>query len=104
MIDDDSKMIKSSGNIFKDLGFDEVEASSLHIRSLLMLEIEHYIKQQGITQFEAAKRLGITPPRVDELLNGKFGLFTIDALVNMLARVGSHVEVVVVPEQKQKAA
>jgi len=103
MIDDDSKMIKSFGNIFTDIGFDEVEASSLHIRSLLMLEIEHYIKQEGITQLEAARRLGITPSHVDELLNGKLGLFTIDALVNMLARVGSHVEVVVVPPQ-QKAA
>ncbi len=99
MIDDDSKMIKSSGNIFTDLGFDEVEASTLHIRSLLMLEIEHYIKRQGITQFEAARQLGITASSVDELLNGKLGLFTIDALVNMLARVGSHVEVVVVPPQ-----
>jgi predicted XRE-type DNA-binding protein len=100
MSDDDNKMIKSSGNIFKDLGFDEVEASTLHIRSLLMLEIEHYIKRQGITQVEAAKRLGITPSSVDELLNGRLGLFTIDALVNMLARVGSQVEVVVVPQQK----
>jgi len=99
MIDDDSKMLKSSGNIFSDLGFDEVEASSLHIRSLLMLEIEHYIKRQGITQFEAARQLGITASSVDELLNGKLSLFTIDALVNMLARVGSHVEVVVVPPQ-----
>jgi len=103
MIDEDNKMIKSSGNIFKDIGFDEVEASALHIRSLLMLEIEHYIKRQGITPFEAARQLGITPSSVDELLNGKLGLFTIDALVNMLARVGSHVEVVVVPPQ-QKAA
>jgi len=103
MIDDDSKMIKSSGNIFTDLGFDEVEASTLHIRSLLMLEIEHYIKRQGITQFEAARQLGITASSVDELLNGKLGLFTIDALVNMLARIGSHVEFVVIPPQ-QKAA
>ncbi|RKZ52466.1 MAG: transcriptional regulator [Candidatus Parabeggiatoa sp. nov. 3] len=103
MIDDDIKMIKSSGNIFTDLGFDEVEASTLHIRSLLMLEIEHYIKRQAITQFEAARQLGITSSSVDDLLNGKLSLFTIDALVNMLARIGSHVEVVVIPPQ-QKAA
>jgi predicted XRE-type DNA-binding protein len=94
-------MIKSCGNIFKDLGFDNVEAENLHIRSLLMLEIERYIKQQALTQFEAAKRLGITPPRVADILSGKLDSFTIDTLVNMLVRVGSRVDVVV---QLQKAA
>ena len=93
-------MVKSCGNIFKDIGFNDVEAESLHIRSLLMLEIESYIKQQGLTQVEAAKQFNVTPSSVEKLISGKLDFFTIDALVNMLARVGIHMEIVV----QQKAA
>jgi len=46
-----------------------------------------------LTQVDAAELLGVAQPRVSDLKRGKIGLFTIDALVNMLARAGVTVRV-----------
>ncbi len=77
----------SNENVFEQVGFDPAEAEKLRLQSQLAIEIEQYIKSEGLTQKEAAERFGITQPRVSDLLRGKLDLFTIDALVGMLARV-----------------
>ena len=64
------------------------EAANLRIRSHLMDAIKAYINHAGITQEEAARRLGIPRSRVSELVNDRISKFTIDKLVNMAARVG----------------
>ena len=64
------------------------EAANLKLRSQLMDAIETYIVLEGITQKEAAKRLGVPRSRVSELVNGRISKFTIDKLVNMAVRVG----------------
>lgn len=87
------KMVKGSGNVFRDLGFSAEEAQNLRLRSELMIEIEDFVKASGLTQKEAAKRLGVTQPRLNDLLRGKIGKFSLDALVNMLARVGRSVSI-----------
>lgn len=87
------KMEKSGGNVFLDLGFPPEEAQNLLVRADLMIEVERYVKQSGLTQKEAAKRLGITQPRLNDLLRSKIQKFSLDALVNMLARVGRRVSV-----------
>jgi len=50
------------------------------------------IKQRGPTQTEAANRLGVTQPRVSDLMRGKLDLFNLDTLVNMLAFAGLRIE------------
>lgn len=87
------KVEKGSGNVFLDLGFRPEEARSLLVRADLMVEVDRYVKESGLTQKEAAKRLGITQPRLNDLLRGKIQKFSLDALVNMLARVGRQVSV-----------
>ena len=77
----------SNENVFEQVGFDPAEAEKLRLQSQLAIEIEQYIKSEGLTQKEAAERFGITQPRVSDLLRGKLDLVTIDALVGMLARV-----------------
>jgi predicted XRE-type DNA-binding protein len=47
----------------------------------------------GITQAQAAKTMGVSQPRVKDLVNGKIDRFTIDKLVTMLYRIGLKVEV-----------
>ena len=59
----------------------------------LFLITESGIKKQGLTQKQAAKKMGVTQPRISDLVRGKINRFTIDMLVNMLARLGMHVEV-----------
>ena len=64
------------------------EATNLKIRSQLMDILADYIRQEGITQKEAALRFGVPRSRVSELVNDRISKFTIDKLVNMAARVG----------------
>ena len=91
------KRVRGSGNIFVDLGFDKAEAENLKLRSELMMCIEDYYRQRGMTQAAAAKALGITQPRLNALLKGKIGLFSLDALVNIASRVGLNVRL---PERR----
>ncbi len=81
------KNVKSSGNIFSDLGFNKAEAENLKIRSELMIRIEKYIEDNDLTQVEAANNLGIDQPRLSKLLKGRIDLFTIDRLIEMLTNV-----------------
>lgn len=69
------------------------EAANLSLRSELMDEIEAIIKQNGWTQKQAAKRCGVTQPRINDLLRGRIVRFSIDALVNIAAALGRKVRV-----------
>ena len=59
---------------------------------------------EGITQTEAAIRFGVTQPRVSDLVRGKIELFSVDALINMLAAAGHHVEISVMSSQASARA
>ena len=85
-----AKAQRGSGNVFKDLGFAPPEAENLLLRAQLMSEIREAAR--GMTQSEAAKQFGVTQPRVNDLLRGKIDKFSLDALVNMLAKAGMRVE------------
>jgi len=69
------------------------EAANLSLRSELMDEIEAIIKESGWTQAEAAKRCGVTQPRMNDLLRGRIARFSIDALVNIASSLGRRVTV-----------
>lgn len=68
------------------------EAENMKLRSALMMALEQQIRAKGWNQTEAARRLGVTQPRVSDLLRGKINLFALDTLVNMVAAAGLHVE------------
>ncbi len=80
--------VKSSGNVFADLGFNEEEATNLKLRSQLMIEVDKALAEKNITQVAAAKALDISQPRVSDLIRGKVDKFTIDMLVNILTKLG----------------
>lgn len=93
----------ANGNVFTDLGFEPEEAAALKaesrriiseklaIKETLMTELAAWIATNNLKQAEAAEILGVTRPRVSDLVNRKTIKFTIDALVDMLARAGKHV-------------
>jgi len=87
------KIIKSTGNVFRDLGFDKKEAANLLIRSKLMVEIKKFIERKKLTQAEAAKLFDVTQPRISDLKRGKIELFSVDSLIAMLSRAGMKVDV-----------
>ncbi len=80
-------------NVFDALFDDPVVAQNLKIRSELMIQLERGIAERGITQKQAAELLGVSQPRVSDLLKGKIEKFSIDMLVNMLASLGKKVTI-----------
>jgi predicted XRE-type DNA-binding protein len=90
-------------NIFSELGFDPKEADKLleesnkiisgklSIKESLMTELAVWIEEKDLKQAEAAQILGVTRPRISDVVNKKSIKFTIDSLVDMLARTGKHV-------------
>ncbi|AXF20157.1 transcriptional regulator [Burkholderia pyrrocinia] len=68
------------------------EAENMKLRSELMIALKQRLAQLELSQAQAAKLLGVTQPRVSDLMRGKINLFALDALVNMAAAAGLHVE------------
>jgi|SRR6185312_8251681 len=64
------------------------EAASLRARSSLMMNLSEVIRQQGMTQAEAAVLFGVTQPRISDLMRGKINLFSLDTLIDMAATAG----------------
>ena len=71
------------------------EAENMKLRSSLMIALKAHMERVGSSQSEAAKIFGVTQPRVSDLVRGKINLFGLDALVNMAAAAGLHVEMTV---------
>jgi len=83
-----TKRTKGSDNVFRDLGFSATEAENLRIRSAMMTALITQLEKRGLTQAQAARLLGVSQPRISDLMRGKIQLFSIDTLVNMLAAAG----------------
>ncbi|MDD2808673.1 helix-turn-helix transcriptional regulator [Rhodoferax sp.] len=86
-----------SDNVFADLGFDPQEAQNLLLRSQTMMVITQWFEESGMTQAAAAKTLGLTQPRLNQLLKGKIGEFSLDALVNLATCAGMRVGLTIRP-------
>jgi predicted XRE-type DNA-binding protein len=85
---DDKRITDSSGNVFADLGFDEAQARVMAIRVELMMQLRARVAEQGLTQAQAAKQLGVTQPRVSALLKGAWKEFSMDMLLTLAVRQG----------------
>lgn len=83
----------STSNVFRDIGFGAEEAANLKLRAMLMIELEKFIQEKGLTQKRAAEQLGVTQPRISDLTRGKIELFSVDTLITMLTHVGLKVDV-----------
>jgi predicted XRE-type DNA-binding protein len=90
-----TKERRSSGNVFRDVGFPPEQAENLRIRSELMIQVRHILVGRKLTQAAGAKLFGVTQPRISDLSRGRIELFSIDGLVNMLAHAGVRVSLVV---------
>jgi predicted XRE-type DNA-binding protein len=79
-------------NIWDAIESEPGQAENMKLRSQLMMAIRDHISREGLSQTAAAKVLGVTQPRVSDLVRGRIDLFSLDTLVNMLAAAGLHVE------------
>ncbi|MGA9624462.1 MAG: XRE family transcriptional regulator [Bryobacteraceae bacterium] len=69
------------------------QAANLRARADLMRKIEAHLKKHDWTQAEAARRCGVTQPRINDLLRGRLSRFSLDALVNIATALGCRVRV-----------
>ncbi len=69
------------------------EAANMRLRSELMIAVKQAVAGWGLTQAEAAHRLDVTQPRLNDLLRGRIGKFSLDALILVAERAGLSVRV-----------
>ncbi len=83
---------KTFDSVWDAIEDDPATAENLKLRSALMMALKRHIKAQGWSQTETARRLGVTQPRISDLMRGKIHLFSLDTLVNLVVAAGLHVE------------
>jgi len=95
-----AKIRRSTGNVFRDLGFDAAESENLRLRSDLMIVLSKLITARRLTQAKAAAMFGVSQPRVSDLMRGRIDRFSVDTLVAMLGSAGLRVRLVVKPRSR----
>jgi predicted XRE-type DNA-binding protein len=74
-------------------------AASMRLRAELASEIIERIRERRLTQAKAAQLIGVTQPRISDLMRGRLDLFSLDALVDMADRVGLRTRMIVSPKR-----
>jgi phage-related protein/predicted XRE-type DNA-binding protein len=83
---------KRFDNVWDAIEDTPAQAENMKLRSALIMALKDHIARTGLSQSEAAKLLGVTQPRISDLMRGKIELFGLDTLVNMIGAAGLHVE------------
>ena len=92
---EESKVIRSSGNVFADLGLPD--ADQLLAKADLAIEISRVIEERKLTQAEAAEIIGVDQPKVSALVRGRLDGFSMERLYRYLNALGRDVEIIVRP-------
>jgi predicted XRE-type DNA-binding protein len=92
---DGVELQRSSGNVYADLGLPDAER--LKIKTGLVIEIRKAMRRLGLTQQAAAKRMGITQPKVSDMMRGDFTNLSERKLMDCLNRLGYDIEIRVKP-------
>ncbi len=98
------RVTPSSGNVFRDLGFSKEESEHLLVRADLLIQLQSAIASRRLKQADAATILRVTQPRVSDLMRGRIDLFSTDSLIDMLARLGVGVRLVIKAPRSTKVA
>lgn len=96
---DGNEVQRSSGNVFADLGL--ADAEKLKIKTGLVIEIRKAMRSRGLTQQDAAKRMGITQPKVSDMMRGEFTNLSERKLMDCLTRLGYDIEIKVRPAKAE---
>lgn len=85
--------VQTFDSVFDALADTPAEAANMKARSELLSAVKSRVQSWGLAQEAAAARLGITRPRLNDLLRGKLGKFSLDALVNLATAAGLTLEI-----------
>ena len=90
-----------SGNVFADLGLAEPEEELT--KAQLASHIRHIIRRRRLTQVAAAKVMGVDPPKISALLNGRLANFSSERLMRLLTTLGQDVEITLKAKPRDRA-
>jgi len=85
--------VKTYNSVWDALSDNAAQAANMKARAELMRALQTLMRESGWTQVEAARRCGITQPRMNDLLRGRISRFSLDALVNIAAASGREVRI-----------
>jgi len=86
---------EGSDNVFADLGLPDAEKLKIKLR--LVVEIRKAMRSLNLTQQEAARRMGITQPKISDMMRGNFSNISERKLMDCLSRLGYDIEIRVKP-------
>lgn len=86
-------MLKTVSNPFELFATDSVELNIISLKSKLLIIVSNLIRNEGWSQIDAAKRLGVNQPRISNLMHGHVSKFSLDSLIEMLCRIGYVIDV-----------
>lgn len=92
---------RGTGNVYADLGYPDAE--EMVIKAALVTKIGEIVKKKGMTQAQAAKRLGLTQPMLSNILRGRFRGVSERKLMDCLTRLGRDVQIVVKSAPRSRA-
>ena len=95
------QMVRGSGNVYADLGFKDPER--LLVKAELVAAIASIVSERGLTQAQAAELLGLTQPRLSNMLRGHFHGVSERRLIDCLTTLGRDVQIVVKEKPRSRA-
>ena len=90
--------IETFDNVWDAISETPEEAAHMTLRTELMIDLQRIVAGWNLTQTEAARRLGITQPRLNDLVRGRFNKFSLHALVDLVAKAGMTVHMEIRPK------
>lgn len=93
-----TRIIRSSGNVYADLGFDDPDLELA--KAQLAMRLGAIIEERGLTQVAAAEILGIDQPKVSAITRGRLGDFSVERLMHLLVKLDQTVEISVTPSEQ----
>jgi predicted XRE-type DNA-binding protein len=85
--------MKTFASVWDAIEDSQSEAASMKARAQLMRALQKIVRGWNVSQKAAADRLGLTQPRLNDLLRGKIDKFSLDALFDLTGRVGLKVSI-----------
>jgi len=96
-----NSVVRSSGNVFRDLGLENAEEKKTKVR--LAVAINQILEKGHVSQMAAAERLGVNQPKISALSHYRLDGFSVERLMNFLNALGRDVEIVIRRPRSRRA-
>jgi predicted XRE-type DNA-binding protein len=100
--DRDTAVTRGTKNVFADLGYPDASERQAKLR--LAYALNQLLDERKMPQAEAAKRLGVTQPKISALRNYKLAGFSVERLMNLLTALDQDIEIVIRRKPRSRRA